>query len=64
VAQPEPRWRGPLQGHKLLAEKNANSASRAACDLNAPASNPPSSFKRVDHPEARIADRAYAPAGM
>src|SRR5690242_3347207 len=26
--------------------RNANSVSRAACDLNTPASNPPSSFKR------------------
>src|SRR4051794_14212170 len=44
-AQPEPRWRRPLQDDKLLAE-NANSASRAARDLNSPRSNPPSSFKR------------------
>src|SRR5215469_7620020 len=37
--------------------RNANSASRAACDLNTPASNPRSSFKRSTIPVMRVAHR-------
>ena len=37
--------------------RNAVSAPRAACDLNSPTSNPPSSFKRSSIPEARITHR-------
>src|SRR5271155_3737965 len=44
-AQPEPRRRGPLQDTSCW-RRNAISASRVACNLNSPTSNPPSSFKR------------------
>ena len=37
--------------------RNAISASRAACDLNSPTSNPPSSFKRPIIPAMRVAHR-------
>src|SRR6516162_9918025 len=37
--------------------RNAISASRAACDLNTPTSNPPSSFRRSIIPAMRVAHR-------
>src|SRR6516165_7969069 len=37
--------------------RNAISASRAACDLNTPTSNPPSSFRRSIIPTMRVAHR-------
>ena len=53
-AQPEPRRRRSLQDNKPLA-RNAISASRTACDLNTPTSNPPSSFKWLIIPAIRVA---------
>jgi len=53
-AQPEPRRRRSLQDNKPLA-RNAISASRTACDLNTPTSNPPSSFKWPIIPAMRVA---------
>jgi hypothetical protein len=55
-AQPEPRWRRPLQDNKLLAEKrNLGLASR----MRSEHSNEQSAeqLQEVDHPEARIAHR-------
>src|SRR5215831_14728653 len=37
--------------------RNAISASRAACDLSTPTSNPPSSFRRSIIPAMRVAHR-------
>src|SRR5271170_2432767 len=60
-AQPEPCWRRPLQDDKLLAEKrNLGLASRMRSEQSDEQSA--EQLQEVDHPEARIAHRASAPA--
>src|SRR5437868_584279 len=55
-AQPEPRWRRPLQDDKLLTEKrNLGLASRMRSEyIEEQSAEQP---QEVDHPEARIAHR-------
>src|SRR5262245_26449510 len=55
-AQPEPRWRGPLQDNKLLAEKcRFGLASRMRSEESDEQSA--EQLQEVKHPKARIAHR-------